>query len=162
MGFFDVFIIAVTVIRNIHIIYKYRWNLAAMTLACCTAGFCMSPALDNGEPVPQNAPFVIYTDEHGQVFTLIWFYLFAVRPPPPPLAVIIADLSRRPRFVLRDAHTQVQPASIIKEKYERGQCTIFHLEHGLLVSTNFRPTLLLPAFGGNIFDSPRSPPPPCE
>ncbi|KAB0797279.1 hypothetical protein PPYR_08273 [Photinus pyralis] len=38
-----------------------------MTLACCTAGRCMSPALDNGPPVPSNAPFVIYTDDHGQL-----------------------------------------------------------------------------------------------
>lgn len=49
--------------------------MAAMTLACCTAGRCMSPALDNGTPVPQNAPFVIYTDDQGQVFTYVLLHV---------------------------------------------------------------------------------------
>lgn len=36
-----------------------------------TAGRCMTPALDhNGLPVPPNAPFVIYTDDQGQVLTV--------------------------------------------------------------------------------------------
>lgn len=35
----------------------------------------MLPTLDNGAPVPQNAPFVIYTDDQGQVFTYVLLHV---------------------------------------------------------------------------------------